>query len=138
MESFTRPGVAAGSNESASLKTHRSAAQARLIRETRLKPPIGIRQPIFTKTMASTSVQWICPASIAHPRYQHRRRQANGKGESSGPEATRHRAECPAANFCRTFSVPASVDQSDIRADYKDGVLKVRLPKRPERKAAAS
>jgi HSP20 family protein len=34
----------------------------------------------------------------------------------------------------RTFSVPASVDQKDIKANYKDGVLEVRLPKRPERK----
>jgi HSP20 family molecular chaperone IbpA len=27
------------------------------------------------------------------------------------------------------------VDQKDIRADYKDGVLRVHLPRRPERKA---
>jgi HSP20 family molecular chaperone IbpA len=31
--------------------------------------------------------------------------------------------------------VPASVDQKEIRADYKDGVLQVHLPKLPERKA---
>lgn len=57
------------------------------------------------------------------------------KGNRVAPDATRHRAECPSGKFLRTFSVPASVDQSDIRADYKDGVLEVRLPKRPERKA---
>jgi len=43
--------------------------------------------------------------------------------------------KCPRGNFLRTFSVPASVDQKDIKADYRDGVLQVHLPKRPERKA---
>ena len=57
------------------------------------------------------------------------------KGNRAGEETTRHRAECPRGKFLRTFSVPASVDQEDIGADYKDGVLQVRLPKRPERKA---
>jgi HSP20 family molecular chaperone IbpA len=31
--------------------------------------------------------------------------------------------------------VPGSVDQKAIKADYKDGVLEVHLPKRSERKA---
>jgi HSP20 family protein len=44
----------------------------------------------------------------------------------------------PLAKFLRTFSVPSAVDQNVIRADYKDGVLQVHLPKRPERKIAAS
>ncbi len=57
------------------------------------------------------------------------------RGKRAGQEMTQHRGECPRGNFLRTFSVPASVDQSDIRADYKDGVLQVHLPKRPERKA---
>lgn len=57
------------------------------------------------------------------------------KGTRSGPGTTQHRSECPWGKFLRTFSVPASVDQKDIKADYKDGVLQVHLPKRPERKA---
>jgi HSP20 family protein len=57
------------------------------------------------------------------------------RGERGGPEKPQHRGECPRGKFLRTFSVPASVDQDSIRADYKDGVLQVRLPKRPERKA---
>lgn len=57
------------------------------------------------------------------------------RGERGGQEMTRQRGECPRGKFLRTFSVPAAVDQSDIRADYKDGVLQVHLPKRPERKA---
>ena len=57
------------------------------------------------------------------------------KGNRAARETTRHRAECPSGKFLKSFSVPAAVDQSDIRADYKDGVLQVHLPKRPERKS---
>jgi HSP20 family protein len=57
------------------------------------------------------------------------------KGNKPGLETTEHRAERPRGKFLRTFSVPAAVDQNEIRADYKDGVLQVHLPKRPERKA---
>lgn len=57
------------------------------------------------------------------------------KGERTARDSkTQHRGECPSGKFLRTFSVPASVDQKDIRANYKDGVLEVQLPKRPERK----
>ena len=56
------------------------------------------------------------------------------RGNRAGQGTTQHRAECPRGKFLRTFSVPAAVDQSDIRAGYKDGVLQVHLPKRPERK----
>ncbi len=57
------------------------------------------------------------------------------RGKRAGNDSTQHRGECPKGNFLRTFSVPASVDQTDIKADYKDGVLQVRLPRQPERKA---
>jgi HSP20 family protein len=57
------------------------------------------------------------------------------RGKRAGQETTRHRGECPSGKFLRTFSVPASIDQNDIRADYKDGVLQVHLPKRSEPKA---
>lgn len=58
------------------------------------------------------------------------------RGERAGQQdAKQHRGECPRGKFLRTFSVPASVDQKDIRADYKDGVLRVHLPRRAERKA---
>ena len=57
------------------------------------------------------------------------------KGNRVAQDTARHRAECPSGKFLKTFSVPAAVDQNDIRADYKDGVLQVRLPKRPERKS---
>lgn len=57
------------------------------------------------------------------------------KGKRTTHDMTQHRGECPRGNFLRTFSVPASVDHKDIRADYKDGVLQVHLPKRAGRKA---
>ena len=38
--------------------------------------------------------------------------------------------ERPSGRFVRRFEVPGNVDQSAISADYKDGVLTVRLPKR--------
>ena len=55
------------------------------------------------------------------------------KGVRPVPENIQHRQECPRGNFLRSFSVPAAVDQKEIKADYKDGVLLVHLPKRPER-----
>jgi HSP20 family protein len=56
------------------------------------------------------------------------------KGSRPAADSTQHRGECPRGKFVRTFSVPASVDQSAIKADYRDGVLEVYLPKQPERK----
>ncbi|MFN2491730.1 MAG: Hsp20/alpha crystallin family protein [Pyrinomonadaceae bacterium] len=55
-------------------------------------------------------------------------------GMRAAPTVTQHRAECPKGRFLRTFSMPPSVDQNGIKADYKDGVLQVHLPKRAERK----
>jgi HSP20 family protein len=45
------------------------------------------------------------------------------------------RTERPRGRFIRTFGVPSSVDQGKIRAEYRDGVLNVILPKRTEHKA---
>ena len=56
------------------------------------------------------------------------------KGERVDQGITQHQRECPTGKFLRTFSVPGSVDRDSIRAEYKDGVLQVHLPKQPERK----
>jgi HSP20 family protein len=43
------------------------------------------------------------------------------------------RTERPSGNFLRKFGpLPPTVDQKSIAAEYKDGVLRVRLPKREE------
>jgi HSP20 family protein len=57
------------------------------------------------------------------------------KGIRSVRGQIEHRRERPQGKFSRSFSVPASVDQEQIAAEYKDGVLYVRLGKRSEPKA---
>jgi HSP20 family protein len=57
------------------------------------------------------------------------------KGTRAIEESRQHRIERPRGKFLRTFSVPTSVEQSKIGAEYKDGVLQIRLPKRGEQKS---
>ena len=57
------------------------------------------------------------------------------KGTRTISESKQHRSERPRGRFLRTFSVPGSVDQAKIGAEFKDGVLHIRLPKRSEQKA---
>jgi len=45
-----------------------------------------------------------------------------------------HRLERAYGGFARSFTLPTAVDQEKIQADYKNGVLKVTLPKREEAK----
>jgi HSP20 family protein len=40
--------------------------------------------------------------------------------------------ERPYGTFRRTFSIPRTIDQGGIKASYKDGVLRVVLPRRQE------
>ena len=56
------------------------------------------------------------------------------KGTRAVAESKQHRSERPRGKFLRTFSVPGSVDEAKIGAEYKDGVLHIRLPKRSEQK----
>lgn len=57
------------------------------------------------------------------------------KGTRSIGESSSTRKERPAGRFLRAFNVPSSVDQEQIQAEYKDGVLEVSVPKRKEQKA---
>jgi HSP20 family protein len=45
-----------------------------------------------------------------------------------------HRIERSYGTFSRSFSIPATVDEEKIKADYKDGVLKIVLPKKEQAK----
>ena len=56
------------------------------------------------------------------------------KGTRAIAESRQHRTERPRGKFLRTYSVPASVDQAKIAAEYKDGVLQISLPKQTEQK----
>ena len=49
-------------------------------------------------------------------------------------EENYHRIERSYGNFSRSFSIPVTVDEEKIRADYKDGVLKIFLPKKDQAK----
>jgi len=44
------------------------------------------------------------------------------------------RVERSYGSFSRSFSLPSTVNTEAIKAEYKDGVLTVELPKRPESK----
>lgn len=57
------------------------------------------------------------------------------KGTRIVEENNKQRTERPAGKFLRSFTVPSSVDQTQIGAEYRDGVLQVKLPKRKEQRA---
>jgi HSP20 family protein len=46
-----------------------------------------------------------------------------------------HRIERNYGSFTRSFSLPNTVSVDDVKADFKEGVLRVTLPKREEVKA---
>ncbi len=48
-----------------------------------------------------------------------------------------HRIERSYGGFSRAFSIPTIVDEEKIRADYRDGILKIALPKKEQVKAKA-
>ncbi|PYS20230.1 MAG: molecular chaperone [Acidobacteria bacterium] len=60
------------------------------------------------------------------------------KGERRFDKETKeenyHRVERAYGGFSRSFSIPATVDDEKIKADYKDGVLKIILPKKEQLK----
>ncbi len=45
-----------------------------------------------------------------------------------------HRIERSYGGFSRSFSIPTTVNEEKIRADYKDGVLNIALPKKEQAK----
>jgi HSP20 family protein len=46
-----------------------------------------------------------------------------------------HRVERSYGNFSRSFSLPAFVDESSVCAAYKDGLLKISIPKKEKAKS---
>jgi len=55
-----------------------------------------------------------------------------GERKSTAEETSQRRAERVFGRFVRSFTLPASVDREAITAEYKNGVLRLRLPKRLE------
>ncbi|MBP7850785.1 MAG: Hsp20/alpha crystallin family protein [Lentimicrobiaceae bacterium] len=48
---------------------------------------------------------------------------------------TYNRREFAPGKFCRSFSLPETVNREQIRADYRDGLLRVMLPKHEQARA---
>ena len=56
------------------------------------------------------------------------------KMDSAMKDECCHRIERTYGTFSRTFSLPTTVDTSKVSADYKNGVLTIKLPVREEAK----
>jgi HSP20 family protein len=54
------------------------------------------------------------------------------KHEHEEKEENYHRIERSYGSFSRSFRLPAEVDADKVEADYKNGVLKIRMPKTKE------
>ena len=54
--------------------------------------------------------------------------------ENESKEENYHRKERAFGKFHRSFALPEGLDPDKIEADYKDGVLKVEIPKSEEKK----
>src|SRR5882672_4900155 len=63
---------------------------------------------------------------------ENQRLSIKGMRSSANGDQGQHRTERPQGKFNRSFGVPTAVDPEQIEAEYKDGVLYVRLPKRKE------
>lgn len=63
--------------------------------------------------------------------------QGERKLEEETKQDDYHRIERSYGQFMRSFMLPASVDMSKISAEFKDGVLRVSLPKLEEAKPKA-
>jgi HSP20 family protein len=56
------------------------------------------------------------------------------KQEKEVKEQNYHRVERSYGSFARSFSLPNSIDASKVKAEYKDGLLTLTMPKREEAK----
>ena len=59
--------------------------------------------------------------------------EKEGEGEESKTNYTRK--EFNFSSFQRTFTLPDSADGEKIKAEYKDGILNIEIPKKEEAKA---
>lgn len=59
------------------------------------------------------------------------------KFEAETKKENYFRVEQSYGEFSRSFTLPVSIDFKNVTADFKDGVLKVKLPKREEAKPKA-
>ena len=55
--------------------------------------------------------------------------KGNRKLDKESADENYHRIERSYGSFSRSFSIPTMIKEDDIKADYKDGVLSIALPK---------
>jgi HSP20 family protein len=60
--------------------------------------------------------------------------QGERKIEKETKEENYHRIERSYGSFYRSFTLPRSVNQDSIKAEYDNGVLRISMPKKPELK----
>jgi HSP20 family protein len=65
------------------------------------------------------------------------RLEGERKHEKEDKTRKYHRIERSYGSFLRTFTLPDNVDDTKVRAEFKDGVLNVRLPKTEKAKPKA-
>jgi len=58
--------------------------------------------------------------------------QGERKFVKESPEENYIQVERPYGTFRRTFSIPRTIDQESIKASYRDGVLRIVLPRKRE------
>lgn len=56
------------------------------------------------------------------------------KFEKEAKEENYHRIERSYGSFFRSFALPGYIDQDRIEAEHENGVLRIRMPKKPELK----
>lgn len=125
----------------------------------RLLPSMFGRSPRGMSENGETHVEWAPSANISETDTEYRIRaelpaikredvkvtidqgmitiQGERKQEKELTGEKFHRVESMYGSFARSFSVPDNVDEKSIRADAKDGVLTVHLPKTKLEKAKA-
>jgi HSP20 family protein len=60
--------------------------------------------------------------------------QGEKKQEEEKSDEKYHRVESYYGKFIRSFSLPDNVDENNIQASYKDGILNLHIPKKAESK----
>jgi len=63
---------------------------------------------------------------------------AHREEKSERKEKDSYRSEFRYGSFSRSIPLPAGVDETEVKASYKDGVLEVRLPAPSEAKSATT
>jgi len=52
-----------------------------------------------------------------------------GEKKTETPDKKRHRVECAYGSFIRSFTLPQAVNVDEVKAEYKNGILNLTVPK---------